>query len=393
MALVQVTRGAAVVLGLSLVLAAACGGHDSNGGGHPAVGGQAEGGTATAQAGEGVGPNAGSATHPGGASPVDTAGASAVGGTGEGGEPMQTGQAGQPPLQPGSGTIGSRCQATLDCKVGLECITESMTALDGGAPPHGLCTVACTQNTECEKFSAGSLCYPFDVESPEGYCVEGCSFGQQGAFRKCHARPDFSCAPALLQDTGYDCASGCLAGEICIAATNTCQLAIPACLPSCRGDLDCAAGLYCDQQFLGGKCVPTKPAGKPLGEPCTVPGPLEPLEPDECLGYCQADADGSSAGHCLSTCGLGSGCAWNPKTRLFDGACYITSTLSQGNAAYGDLGFCAPACNCAAECGDASLACLVGQGIDPLDTKAYAGVGLCFTPNPELNDIVVEQCQ
>lgn len=300
------------------------------------------------------------------------------------------GSAGEPPVTPGNRTIGSRCDRPTDCKVGLTCITETTTALNGGAPPHGLCTATCTGDAECGALTAGAVCYPFDPNGGEGYCVEGCTFGQQGLFRKCHARLDFSCMPALVQDTGAPCASGCLNDEICLSGT--CQTALAACIPTCRGDVDCAAGLYCDQSFLGGTCLAKKPVGKRLGEPCTVPSALDPLEPDECLGYCAADLAGGSAGHCFATCGLGNSCAWDAASKRFDGACYYQSPITSASVA-GDFGFCAPTCNCTAECGDPSLGCYAVTGIGALDPAVYRGPGLCFTAEVVPNEPTVEQCQ
>jgi hypothetical protein len=155
-------------------------------------------------------------------------------------------------------------------------------------------------------------------------------------------------------------------------------------LPSCRGDLDCAQGLYCDQSFLSGTCVPEKPTGKRLGEPCTVPGPNEAAEPDECLGFCQADGDGPQ-GHCSATCGLLAQCAWDAASQKFDGACFYASVLTSDVGDVGDLGFCTPACNCSEECNDASLECVVlEQG--PLNGD-FRGPGLCFSPSPDSDPI------
>ncbi len=234
------------------------------------------------------------------------------------------------------------------------------------------------------------MCFPFDPNGADGYCVEGCVLGQQGRFRKCHARLDFSCMPGLAQDTGVPCAAGCLDDEICVAGT--CNTALTACLPSCRGDIDCAAGLYCDQSFLGGTCVAQKPVGKRLGEPCTVPSALDPLEPDECLGYCAADGPSGSAGHCFATCGLGNSCAWDAASQRFDGACYYMTQVQSANGV-GDFGFCAPACNCAADCAAASLECFDVTGIGALDPGVYRGPGLCFAPELVPQSSSVEQCR
>jgi hypothetical protein len=260
--------------------------------------------------------------------------------------------------------------------------------LDGAAPPGGLCTARCDSDADCTQLKPGALCYPF-AEGGSGYCIEGCAFGEPplGSL-KCHGRADFACAPALLADTDEACETTetCGDGELCI--DDTCTIVYPACLPSCRGDLDCAEGWYCDQSFLTGTCVPEKPVGKRLGEPCEVPGPDQPAEPDECLGFCQADYEGSAQGHCGASCGLLNECAWDAASQKFDGVCFYASVLTSDVGSTGDLGFCTPSCNCSDECDDESLACVeLPQGRLP-DT--FRGAGLCFSPAQ--GDIELDEC-
>ncbi len=383
-----------------------------------ACGGRQDGGTAdvsAGQAGQESGPGAagrstvaGGQSSTGGESPAGGESSNGVAGDGErsaGGESFDGGaggggasggdvgsnaggEGGAPvvsPIPPGTGTVGSRCAATLDCEQGLQCLTATTPALNGAAPPHGLCTKDCTTDAQCDRLSPGSICYPFDVDDFQGYCVEGCTLGQTGVFRKCHARTDFSCMPALMGDTGFTCASGCIEGEVC--ENGTCQIVTPACLPTCRGDLDCARGLYCNTGWLEGTCTKIKPTGKKFGEPCTMPGSLEP---DECLGFCLADVEGSDDGHCREACGMTNGCAWNLATKRFDGACYYASRLTS-TWAVADLGYCSPACDCDAECSD-DQNCFALTDIGALDRATYSGAGLCFRDEP-LADPLVEQCQ
>lgn len=261
--------------------------------------------------------------------------------------------------------------------------------MNGGAPPHGLCSLPCQSDQECAPQGDGAICYPFDALGG-GFCVEGCSFGQPGIGEiKCHNRTDFACSPALLADTAEPCtntASDCQADELCI--DGSCAVVFPGCLPSCRGDIDCADGMYCDQSFLSGVCVPQKPTGKGLGEPCTVPGANQPDEPDGCLGFCQADSDTGNAGHCSATCGLLSECGWNAQTQKFDGACFYASVLTADTGYIGDFGFCTPTCNCTEECQDPTLGCaLLEQGA--LD-EAFRGPGLCFSPDASTEEL--DQC-
>jgi hypothetical protein len=291
--------------------------------------------------------------------------------------------------------LGSGCVNDGQCAdtkaPGLKCVTAMDPVLGVGAPPKGLCTIECDSDdqTTCEAYGPGALCYPFDADSTAGFCVEGCAFGEpEIGDLKCHDRPEFACNPALLGSTSDTCVetADCGAGELCI--DGTCAIVFPACLPSCRGDIDCADGMYCDQSFLSGVCLSEKPTGKALGEPCNVVPDDEPSEPDECLGFCQADAVDSTTGHCAVTCGLLSECAWNSDTEKFDGACFYASVLTAETGFIGDFGFCTPACNCPEECNDPALTCsLLTQGEL---TDAFKGPGLCFSPDPEFE--VHDQC-
>ncbi|HYJ09399.1 MAG TPA: hypothetical protein VEX18_10330, partial [Polyangiaceae bacterium] len=134
-----------------------------------------------------------------------------------------------------------------------------------------------------------------------------------------------------------------------------------------------------------GVCLAQKPAGKGLAEPCTVKD-----EPDECLGFCQADAAGSQQGHCSTTCGIGTQCAWNATSERFDGICLYASVLTAETGGLGDFGFCTPSCNCADECGDASLECQEASGIGRLPSADFRGPGLCFSPDSASTPI--EEC-
>jgi hypothetical protein len=316
---------------------------------------------------------------------LPTGGSAGNAGSGRGGSTPTAGTGGSS-AAPSATKLGRGCIDDADCAdteaPGLKCIAATDTALGDGAPPKGLCTAGCTQQgDECAAFGADALCYPFIEGSNDGYCIEGCSFGEPelGAI-KCHNRDEFACNPALLQDTGDACdpdADECGAGEVCI--NDTCAVVFPGCLPGCRGDIDCEDGMYCDQSFLNGTCIKTKPVGKALGEPCTVPADNEPNEPDECLGFCQADAATGNAGHCATNCGLLTQCGWNADTKKFDGACFFGSSLTAETGSTGDFGFCALSCNCSAECNNEKLGCeLLTQG--PLNAD-FRGPGLCFTPD------------
>ena len=309
-----------------------------------------------------------------------------------GGESSSLAGSGSGPVNPvpghGSATLGSSCKASSDCKTGLTCITADSDLLGNHrAPPHGLCTASCTAPDDCAQFGAAAICYPFS-DGGSGFCIEGCAFGEPAAgAKKCHDRLDFSCLPALIGQTTDPCQdyTDCFSGELCL--DGACAVPFPGCLPSCRGDLDCPSGAYCDQSFLGGTCTTSKPSGKGLGEPCTVPSSGEAPEPDECIGYCQSDS-GGSAGHCATTCGLGNGCAWDAQQQQFDGACLSASTLTADVGAAGDFGFCTLLCSCKADCLNASLDCAeLPDG--PLGT-GFSGPGLCLEDTSGLSPI--DQC-
>ncbi|HYJ10540.1 MAG TPA: hypothetical protein VEX18_16070 [Polyangiaceae bacterium] len=294
----------------------------------------------------------------------------------------------------GATKLGRGCIDDADCDdtnaPGLTCITASETLLGDGAPPGGLCTAECASDDECTALGAGSVCFPFEDGAATGYCVEGCSFGEPGIGEiKCHNRDEFACNPALLGPTTQACAEteDCPAGDLCI--DGTCAVVFPACLPACRGDIDCEDGMYCDQSFLSGVCVTEKPTGKALGEPCTVPGENEDSEPDECLGFCQADTADSTTGRCSATCGIGLPCAYNSESGNFDGACFYASVLTAEIGRARDFGFCTPSCDCSDECNSDELACSLLDD-QPLG-EGFKGQGLCFGVDPAVEEY--NQCE
>jgi hypothetical protein len=324
---------------------------------------------------------------------------SVIGGTGgTGGTGGLTGRSGSSNNDGGTGDdgpttatrLGRACVTAKDCvdpaAPGLTCITSKDTVLGDGAPPKGLCTTTCTVPSQpgdvdsCAALGPNGMCFPFDSESDEGYCIEGCDFGTPDiGDAKCHSRSEFACNPALLGATQTTCVGNddCPAGDLCI--DGQCAVVFAGCLPACRGDLDCDPGMYCDQGFLNGVCTPVKQTGKALGEPCTVPAEGDPQEPDGCLGFCQRDSDTGNQGHCAATCGLSRQCSWNAETEKFDGICLYASVLTSETGDVGDFGFCTPSCNCTAECNDPALACsLLSQGALSAD---FRGPGLCFSPD------------
>lgn len=295
--------------------------------------------------------------------------------------------------------LGRACVSDTDCTdanaPGLTCVTAKDTVLGDGAPPKGLCTTTCTmpgvgETDACSELGPGGMCVPFESNTDQGYCLEGCSFGTPGIGEvKCHDRPEFTCNAALFGDTKEPCTTDgdCQSPDFC-GNTGTCIVYATACMPSCRGDLDCSAGMYCDQSYFGGTCVTKEPVGKPLNAPCTVPSADEPDEPDECLGWCRPDAADSNAGHCAALCNLGNECAWNAETKKFDGLCLYVSFLTVESGRFGDIGACTPTCNCASECGRPNVGCELLDG--QLLNDDFRAPGLCFTPDAQ--SVVYDQC-
>ncbi len=379
---------------LSLVVGmvgfAACGGSSSSasppGAAIGGAAGQDTGGAADVPIGRTDGGTAGHAMVSGTAGVAGDAAAGAGGVAVQGPDPTHSG----PPL-------GRACSSDDDCE-DLKCVLSTETVLHNqGAPPKGVCTLPCQLPTvvdpddPCQDIDPAALCFPVDDVSTTGYCIEGCSFGpREPGQAKCHERAEFACQVALVQPTNYPCldAVDCQAGEYC-GSDGYCQIVMPGCLPSCRGDLDCAAGLHCDQSWGGGACVEAAPTGKALGEACAVVPLDQPAEPDECLGYCQQDTRGSSDGHCGSLCTYGEGCSWDTATARFDGACILISQAIEGpSATPGDFGYCNQTCNCSDDCR------VIGQRCVQLGNRLgaeFSGPGLCLTPVQ--GDKFIEACK
>ncbi len=302
-----------------------------------------------------------------------------------------TGNDGGAPAVAAMTKLGRACVNDTECKDAgapdLKCVTGKQPLLGGGAPPKGLCTMPCPvpQTNDdidaCEALGTGAFCYQFDQDSTDGYCVEGCTFGMPDIGEtKCHGRAEFACNPALFGATNTACTTTpmCQDGEVCLSGA--CNVVLAGCLPACRGDIDCDKGMFCDQSFLNGVCVEKQQTGKALGEPCTVPAETAPNEPDECLGFCQADSATGNKGHCATTCPFARQCAWNTATQKYDGLCAFGSVLTPNDIGQGDFGFCALTCDCGTQCNDATLGCELLQDTE-LDTDIFRGAGLCLTPD------------
>lgn len=284
--------------------------------------------------------------------------------------------------------LGAPCTTKADCTdaeaPGLICLTATQKQLAGGAPPKGMCTAPCDPAEEdaCGAYGPGALCWTplSSAATDSAFCVEACSFGapEEGE-AKCHDREEFACNPWLSGSaSGLDCTEDldCDLGESCLSGT--CQIVLPACTPACRGDIDCAGGMYCDQSLLKGTCVSTRPTGKALGEPCTVEA-----EPDECIGFCQPDVSGSTLGHCAANCSLGTNCNYDATTQLYGGICFAFSSVEEARST-GDFGFCSRACDCSSECYQGNT-CQLPANLE-LSSITYSAPGLCLSPTLGFNE-------
>ena len=249
-----------------------------------------------------------------------------------------------------NGTIGTACNATGDCGGGLTCMAPGDKTIGGvGGPPHGYCTLACTDNpsaTACQ--NAGGTCVDVSGDStPVGYCFLNCTPGNSTA-TKCNGRPDVACA-TLFDNTGM--ANGA------------------ACLPNCSQDSDCPTGRKCDDSTS--ICVDTPNPGTAFGAHCTY----DPTGmTDACAGHCLGIGGSATtiiASFCTRECVLGgtTNCNWvgagKPLAGAPHGICLPTDTTSD----IGDTGVCFPLCDTAADCADQSDPMLV------CDTSAMADIG------------------
>lgn len=298
----------------------------------------------------------------GGSAGVSSGGRS--GGSGGGGTSSTGGSPGK------VGNLGRACatDATCGTNAGLTCITDP-------AVPHGLCSAACTVNSDCEKLSAGSLCNT-------DLCIEGCSVGS-GAATKCHDRGDFSCQFFDTVKTTDLCSNDddCPSSSVC--DSGTCLTVITACQPNCASDDDCTGG-FCN---IGtGFCQSTKPSGLAVGSSCK-PG----MMPDPCAGMCIGDSAGTFS-LCSGICTFGvlGGCGWNG-TGKADAGCLFVPRYVKSSPDAGDLGYCGQLCDCNADCRNPTAKCLsfAAAGLDDYEI-AYGRKGYCGTADP--SDVVIPSC-
>jgi hypothetical protein len=232
-----------------------------------------------------------------------------------------------------AGAVGGTCQSDGDCRSGLTCSNEANQGQFDAPyfPSHGLCTLKCASNTECQAVVPGGVCT--SRTGAPVYCLPGCdpagaATGPLDA-NKCLGRPDLACT-----------------------SRSSCTL-------NCNDDSDCPAGRICSG--LQGKCeVGTRPGRlvDQIGQTTSCPGGLGLSNPSDggvqlvCSAFC--------------TVGVARSCGWDGVTRP-------VPTLCRGRAV-GDQGSCVRLCDCDAEC-PSPLGCT------PLDAGEQAQTGrqgYCF---------------
>lgn len=334
----------------------------SRGAGGEGAGGEgADGGTGGVN---GSGASGGSVSNGGtGGSmpPVGTGGSFATGGTA--GVAGTAGAGNVPPSIPGR--LGRRCVSDAACGDGMVCVTSDSTLIGGQGPAKGICTADCSGfGNTCANFGPDAVCIRFDGGA--AFCMEGCSFGPRALTTfessKCHGRPEMACSPF----------------------TDGSANVIPTCLPRCNSDADCE-GLFCDPTT--GLCDTEPSTGAPVGTPCDTSGP------NTCRGTCNRffiGTMGDTTSMCGEQCTTGAGnvgeasCGWaGPGSGVADAFCLFSFGLitSQGGPGYGDLGACAPLCDCNDDCANKDLVCRPIE--DTEFTNATGRLGVCASPAVE----------
>lgn len=228
---------------------------------------------------------------------------------------------------PTGSLLGIPCSADSQCGDGLICIKANSTAFGDGGPSQGMCTKACEpRGTECDALKPGAGCFDFGTdEAPANYCLDACTQVEPGDLtEKCQGRADFVCADLAPEGS----------------------LPAPFCVPHCRSDAECGAGLYCDQSSLLGLCTKTKHKGDPAGTAC---------DPEATTNTCEAICLRTSAagvtpatGVCAELCSIGSECLYGAGSNPSPGG-FCGGALSDQPSVI-DLGYCLANCSCTSDC-------------------------------------------
>jgi hypothetical protein len=281
--------------------------------------------------------------------------------------------------------LGQSCERDADC-AGLHCLRGDRDYQAGqGGPPHGMCTLDCDADQDCQAVDASAVCASlaepvFDVQdatrSATGrrVCVQGCALGLPIGSSKCHGRSDFACrlfepsSPRTCADDGAACEGGgwCVEGQCRDAG----------CGPRCNSDQDCSdAGRFCNAST--GLCDEKRRAPVPLGAECQgAANAAKACGIGVCLTIVTEGQD--SKDQCSQPCTLGQRCGAG-------GAC---SQQRFSNYAAGDIGYCMGRCQCDGDCSHPRDRCL------PWATSALAeqfgSDGYCDLPVLGLTTLTCE---
>lgn len=251
----------------------------------------------------------------------------------------------------GKPRLGEACAGDDDCPGGAFCLRPDTDALFGGGPPQALCVADCSEDaaacnafadSRCVVVQAGSAAAgtadddagvsgAADTADVGALCLPACTLGQQG----CAAVPGSACMPV---------ADGGGGGGYC--------------RPLCVTDDDCPRGA-CDVRH--GACMAGARRGANFGTACED-------GTDSCDGVC-ASIEGARA-LCSQRCVFGeTDRCGDLRADGIAGGCLLTT------GGIGDVGLCAPLCECSGDCPDPDAVC------DPLDDDvlrgAFGAAGLC----------------
>ena len=252
-------------------------------------------------------------------------------------------------------TLGTVCTVDGDCGTGLTCVTAGGGKFGGAGPSQGLCTAACTSDADCAAIETGAGCVNMGTTAtPAPYCLEACVQGDPADPAKCQGRFDLACRD--------------LADPTVSTATD------PFCVPRCRADSECGAGLYCSPR--SGLCSKTKPTGDAAGTPCDANATT-----NNCAGICVGFPDSTGkvfTGYCADLCSGELPCGFVGTTP--NGLCL--GALSQKFGEF-DEGFCEPTCTCSGDCKFPDHICRGWLSTESTLETDLGSPGLCFPPQKD----------